>query len=140
MGLKETIKTARFHYITGPQSLFDRVYYKMSSVHHLALHGNHYNERMVERDIPKLVLDKINKFDIKEWLLVGCEVRTDKGKFINSTWEMVYEGQRYWIVIGFNNLVMTVIKKNSAGNEGAITCGDLYEYVRSVNEKLMAEI
>ena len=138
MGLITKFPIARFHKATGPKSLFDRVYSKMANIHHLDLHGEHYNKRAVERNIPKFVLEKINQFDASEWALIMCEVRADKGKFINSTWEIVYNGQSYWITIGFNNLVMTVIKKNSSGKEEITTDGDLYEFVRRVNSELIA--
>ena len=92
MGLNTKFPIARFHKSTGPKSLFDRVYFKMANIHHLDLHGEHYNKRITERNIPKFVLDKIDRFDVSEWTLVMCEVRADKGKFINSTWEIVYNG------------------------------------------------
>ena len=83
----------------------------------LDLHGDHYRQRKIERNIPAYVLDKITNFNAAEWRPVMCEVRTDKGKFINSTWELNFDGRAYRITIGFNNLVMTVVTKKSAARE-----------------------
>ena len=136
MTLSKKFQTARFHKSTGPQSLFDRIFFKMSAVNHLDLHGKHYNRKLVERNVPAAVLSKIENFSATEWELIMCEVLTDKGKFINSTWETVFNGRPYRITIGFNNLVMTVVAKNVAGNGNVVTGGELYNFVDKVNSEL----
>ena len=136
MTLHKKFSTARFAATTGPQSLFDRIRFKMSDVHSLDLHGKHYNQRTLERKIPAEVLDKIAAFSVDDWALVACEVRTDKGKFINSTWELIFDGRRYRITIGFNNTVLTVVAKNVAGNGDVVTGGQLYDFVDKVNSAL----
>ena len=132
-------QTARFHIDAGPQSLFDRVFAKMSEVNSLDLHGDHYRRRKLERNIPAYVLDKITNFNAAEWRPVMCEVRTDKGKFINSTWELNFDGRAYRITIGFNNLVMTVVTKKVGGAGEFVTGGELYDFVAQVNSALNQE-
>lgn len=130
---------ARFHIDFGPKSLFDRVSYKMKNVVKLNMDSIHYNERVVERTIPKEVMDRIASFSVSDWRLVVCEVRIDKGKFVNSTWESVVDGKKYWITIGFNNTVETIVQKNSSGTDGITKTGELYDYVDKVNSELMSE-
>lgn len=129
--------TARFHISAGPQSLFDRVRDKMSAVNHLDLHGDHYRRRKIERNVPSCVLDKIENFSAAEWELVMCEVRTDKGKFVNSTWELNFDGHAYRITIGFNNTVMTVVQKKISGLGEFVTGGALYDFVEQINSELI---
>ena len=136
MGLNRKFQTARFHVSTGPQSLFDRVRFQMSTVNHLALHGDHYRQRTIERNVPPYVLDKIDAFDANEWKLVMCEVRADKGQFINSTWELNFDGYTYRITIGYNDFVMTVIKRRDGGRGQVVTKGELYNFVDKVNREL----
>lgn len=130
---------ARFHIDFGPKSLFDRVSYKMKNVVMLNIDSIHYNERVSERKIPQEVMDRIAIFSVSDWRLVACEVRIDKGKFVNSTWEIVVDGKRYWITIGFNNTVETIVQKNSSGTDGITKTGELYDYVDKVNSELMSE-
>ncbi len=130
---------ARFHIDFGPKSLFDRVSYKMKNVVKLNIDSIHYNERVAERKIPKEVMDRIAIFSVSDWRLVVCEVRIDKGKFVNSTWEIVVDGKKYWITIGFNNTVETIVQKNSSGTDGITKTGELYDYVDKVNSELMSE-
>ena len=72
--------------------------------------------------------------------MVACEVRTDTGKFVNSTWETVFDGQRYWLTIGLGNVAEAIIRKSGEDKEGAVKEGDLYDYVRAVNRGLMADV
>lgn len=128
---------SRFHKAFGPKSLFDRVIFKMSQESSLKLNGKHFNKRLIERKIPKIVLDEVKNFNTQDWEVVTVEVRTDKGKFVNSTWEKEIGGARYWITIGFGNLVQTVIKKDSSGIHNIIKSGELYRFVEQVNLDLM---
>lgn len=126
---------ARFHATTGPQSLFDRVRFKMRGKRTLHVHATHLADRAAERDAP---LEAIAAFDADEWELVTVEVRTDTGKFINSAWTREIEGRRWWIVIGLHDTVETVIDTDKRGlGEGIVTAGDLYNRVERVNWELM---
>ena len=127
----------RFHVEFGPSSLFERVQYKMKDVHELYLGGPHFNAKKSERNVPQEVLDHINHFDTSEWKLVTAEVRPDRGKFYNSTWEYQYDGIAYWLTIGIGQCVVTIVKKDSSGIEKCITAGELYDYVEKVNRELM---
>lgn len=139
--LRMTIRfeTARFHVEYGPESLFQRVQQKMGEVTSLSLTGSHYRIRKRERNIPKEVLQRIEQFNHCEWELVACEVRTDKGKFVNSTWETIWDEQRYWITIGFNNFVQTVINKDSSGVGDIVKGGALYDFVDQTNRELLED-
>jgi len=72
---------ARFHVASGPQSLFDRVRFKMQSKRTLRVHASHLARRAAERSAP---LAAIAIFGPAEWELVTAEVRVDSGKFVNS--------------------------------------------------------
>ena len=132
-------KTARFHIDTGPDSLFTRVRFKMKDVTDLRIDGKHFSGRCIERNIPEELIRKIQIFSKDEWTVKTAEVRTDSGKFINSTWETIYEGQRYWITIGWSQLVETIVSKTSSGKCGITTGGELYEFVEKVNADLMMQ-
>ncbi len=127
----------RFSAEFGPKSLFDRIKYKMRDVHVLGINGEHFKERLKYRRIPQEIMDHIVSFDINEWRLVSAEVRKDKGKFYNSTWEYSYLGKRYWITVGLNNTVMTIVEKTSSGLVNTLKEGELYDYVDMVNRQLM---
>ena len=139
MGTK--FKKARFHVNYCPQSLIEQIYFKISSVTTVHFNAVHFKERVSTRDIPKFVLEKIKSFNIKEWNLVTCEVRTDTGKFVNSTWEIIYDNERYWLTIGFGNVAETIVKKTSSGTGKIVEDmeSDLYKFVDDVNKKLMDE-
>jgi len=109
----------------------------MSAVNYLDLHGDHYRRRKIERNVPSYVLGKIENFNAAEWELVMCEVRTDKGKFVNSTWELNFDGRAYRITIGFNNTVMTVVRKKISGRGEFVKDGTLYDFVEQINSALM---
>ena len=73
---------SRFHIEFGPESLFERVIFKMKDIHELKF-TTHCIKRCIERQIPIHIIDEIKEFNIQNWQLVTSEVRNDKGKFIN---------------------------------------------------------
>jgi hypothetical protein len=88
----------------------------------LKLHAAHLVVRAGERDAP---LDVIAAFDSEEWTLVTVEVRTDTGKFVNSAWAREIDGRRWWVVIGFQDTVETVIGTDKRGfGEATVTAGN----------------
>lgn len=126
---------ARFHVSTGPESLFNRVRFKMKGKRTLRVHASHLSARANERDAPLAV---IAAFDACEWELVTVEVRTDTGKFVNSAWKREIDGQWWWVVIGLGDTIETVIDTNKRGlGESIVTTGELYELVELVNRDLM---
>jgi hypothetical protein len=131
--------TARFHVLTGPPELFRRVRFKMQDVRLLKTHARHVQDRSYERDAP---LDRLQNFDPSRWRLMTAEVRTDKGKFVNTAWSVEVDGQEWWVVIGFDATMKTVIRaargKLALGPD-VIRTGELYDFVASVNAQLMAD-
>src|SRR5262245_11533128 len=126
---------ARFHAATGPQSLFDRVRFKMSGKRTLRVHAPHLLGRGAERAAP---LDVIAAFDPTEWELVTVEVRADTGKFVNSAWTREIDGRRWWVVIGLHDTLETVLDTDERGLGGSVvTGGELYDVVAKVNQELM---
>ncbi len=126
---------ARFHVSTGPESLFDRVRFKMKVKRTLRVHASHLATRATERNAPLAV---IAAFDSCEWELVTVEVRTDTGKFVNSAWKREIDGQWWWVVIGLGDTIETVIDTEKRGlGESIVTTGNLYELVERVNRDLM---
>ena len=126
---------ARFHVNTGPESLFDRVRFKMKGKRTLRVHASHLATRATERAAPLAV---IAAFDACEWELVTVEVRTDTGKFVNSAWKREIDGEWWWVVIGFDDTIETVIDTEKRGlGESIVTTGKLYELVERVNQDLM---
>ncbi|WP_188206958.1 hypothetical protein [Alkalibacillus aidingensis] len=80
-------------------------------------------------------------FDPNEWKLVTVEVRNDKGKFINSTWEKTIDMEKYCITIGYGDAVQTIIKIDSDGlGFEFVKDGPIYQFVSEVNQELMKEI
>ena len=134
---KEDYKRVRFHIEFGPTSLFERVKYKMRDVRKLYLNGTHFEERMTNRNIPENVVRKLEHFDINEWDLVTASVRSDRGKFVDSTWEVCVDDLRYWVTIGMGNYVRTIVVKDFSGVEKCVRGGDFYEFVERVNRELM---
>lgn len=131
--------TAKFHVDYGPNSLFDRVRYKMGNVTELRFNIPHYQQRVVERNIPEKVLWEMQYFDAAKWSVESAEVRTDSGKFISSTWVRKIDGRLFSITIGLGNSVVTIYEKNSTGTSQCIRSGPLYDFVSEVNQKLMNE-
>ena len=134
---RENYPKARFHIQFGPPSLFERVHFKMRDAHKLYLDGTHYKKRLSERDIPTEVLEALLDFDASTWNLQTAEVRTDRGKFVNSTWEKVIDGHHYWVTIGIGNYVKTIVDRTTSGMEKCIRSGELYDLVEHVNVELM---
>lgn len=132
------LEVARFRFESGPKELFDRVLYKMKD-QHMLLYSEHFQKRAVDRKIPMEVIRKVEKFDCEDWSLIMAEVRVDKYKFVNSTWEMLYENNRYWITIGFGNNVQTIVRKTSSGLEEIFQSGEIYDNVKQVNRELMLD-
>lgn len=128
---------SRFHVKFGPESLFRRVEFKMREVNELLIHGKHFIDRVKERNIPKEMINSITCFDFNEWDLVVAEVRNDKGKFVNSTWEKIIDNERYWITIGFGNTIQTIVVKETNGEDKCIRSGEIYKFVEEVNKELM---
>ena len=129
----------RFHVDSGPSSLFERIHYKMDTVCSLNLSAKHFIERCKERILPSEIIQKMQNFNIHEWKLIVGEVRVDTGKFVNSTWEYTYENEKYWLTIGFGNVAETIVKKESGGKDKIIESGAIYDFVATVNEKLIAD-
>ncbi len=109
----------------------------MKDVHSLRLTGSHFNARMNQRIIPNEIYEKLNNFDISEWTLKTVEVRKDRGKFYNSTWEYIFDNRKYWVTIGLGDVVETIVIKESSGVDKCIQNGELYDFVERVNRELM---
>jgi hypothetical protein len=130
---------ARFHVSTGPSALFERVRFKMRDVRVLKAHAGHVQDRAYERDAP---LDQLRDFDPDRWQLMTAEVRMDKGKFVSSAWAVDLDDQEWWVVIGFDATIKTVIpaaRGKVALGADIVRTGDLYEFVARVNRQLMLE-
>lgn len=134
---KAKYKKIRFNAEFGPPSLFERVRYKMGDVTELYMDGEHFKARLSERDIPDAVIERLRHFNIAEWILRTAEVREDRGKFVDSTWEVEEKGIRYWVSIGLGNYITTIVKKDSSGIEKSIRSGVYYDFVEQVNRELM---
>lgn len=130
-------KRVRFHEEFGPESLFERVRYKMKDVTQLYLDGEHFQRRTSERDIPDSVMERLLNFDINEWKVVTASVRNDRGKFVDSTWEITVDGVRYWITIGLGSFIITIVRKDCSGVENCVRGGEFYNFVEQVNRQLM---
>jgi len=130
------LETERFHVETGPESLFRRVRVVMQETE-LKLHADHFQQRADERDAP---IEKMMPFRPEEWQLRTAEVRTDTGKFVSTAWYREIGGQRWWIVIGLHDTVVTVFPSDKQGlGDEIVRSGMLYAFVQSVNRKLLQE-
>lgn len=125
-------ETERFHVETGPDSLFERVRSVMDEPRELRIDPDHVKQRSAERDAP---IEELKQFDPDQWELKTAEVRTDKGMFVNTAWACKADGRDWWVIIGFEDTVMTVIEtdKNGLGPK-IVTEGDLYNRVKQVNK------
>jgi len=126
--------TSRFHVLTGPTELFDRVKQKMTgSV--IKLHAAHLRQRLEERDIPEEIFES---FSSETWELMTVEVRNDSGKFVSSAWRCQVKDTYLWIVIGLHNTVQTAMftDKKGLGNE-VVREGSFYKKVQIVNKELL---
>jgi len=131
---------ARFHAMTGPPELFERVRFKMRDV------------RILERPMlatfrtaatsETLLSTAYGTSTPDQWRLLTAEVRTDKGKFVNSAWSVDVDGQEWWVVIGFDATMKTVIRaargKLALGAD-IVRCRELHDFVASVNRQLMLD-
>lgn len=131
-------KTARFDARFGPKSLFDRIQFKMKDQHAFTL-SKHCKQRIDERAVPMEVIVDAKQFDARQWKLVQAEVRTDKGKFVNSVWVRDYGGELYQIVVGFTAIETIIAKKQISRDPSCERGGQLYDFVDSVNAKLNVE-
>lgn len=132
-------QTALFHVDYGPDILFERVRFIMGRVPELKV-TKHFLKRAEERGIPAEVLEFVKTFQSSDWKLISCAVRTDKGKFVKSTWERYYNGEYYWLVAGLGDGAVTIIRKESgSGKRNAVRSGELYDFVCRVNQALMDE-
>jgi hypothetical protein len=132
-----SFKSARFHILTGPSSLFDRIKFIMNKPRELKLNANHFNKRALERNAP---IEEIKVLNPKTWKLIIAEVRTDTGKFVSSTWEIVVNEKKWWIVIGLHDTIKTIIRISPGKvgfGDGIVTNGDSYRKVERVNLDLM---
>src|SRR5688572_24487815 len=123
---------ARFHVLSGPRELFDRVRFKMRKVGVLKTHARHLQERGFERGAP---LHRLQEFDSDRWRLMTAEVRTDKGKFVNSAWSVDVDGQEWWVVIGLDSTIETVFRADRgklALGPDIVRSGKFYDFVASV--------
>lgn len=132
---REIYQKARFHVEFGPPSLFERVHFKMKDARKLYLQGTHYQKRLSERDIPPRIPEALLESDASTWMRKTAEVRTDRGKIVNSAWERVIDGHHYWGTIG--NYVKTIVDRTTSGMDKCVRSGELYDFVERVNAELM---
>ena len=94
-----------------------------------------YLKRAIERDAP---IDSMLEFNASDWSLMTAEVDYNKGKFVSSAWQRKIDGRSWWIVIGLNEVVMTVIETDKRGvGDEIIREGAFYTKVEFVNRNLM---
>jgi hypothetical protein len=137
MGKK--FEVSRYHCDYGPKSLFTRAEFVFSKIPTLKLHARHAKDRLETRKIPQSLIANMRNFDSSKWKLKVLEVRNDTGKFISSSWEHEIDDERFWIVVGFNDTVQTIVRKDSSGKKGIIKSGELFDFVEQVNTKLMED-
>lgn len=58
---------------------------------------------------------------------------------MNSTWERVIEDKKYWVTIGFGDVVQTIIKEMNELRQEIVKQGLFFEFVSEVNEQLMIQ-
>jgi hypothetical protein len=79
------------------------------------------------------------QFDADEWDLRTAEVNARTGKFVSSSWSRSIDGQWWWIVIGLNDTLLTIIDTNKFGlGPCVVQRGELYNFVEKTNSALMA--
>ena len=130
------IQESRFHVDTGPTSLFERVLFKFSDVESLSLQVQNFkkNDTM---NTPDEIYDALVCFDRSKLNLIMAETRNDSGKFISSTWSIQTTDGTYWVEIGFNNSIKSIIKPTRKQNPEVIKSGNMFNFVSEVNDKLM---
>ena len=131
-------ETRRFHVLTGPASLFERVRFKVLSDPQTLRPGGHARSRRVEYGIPSSILESFPN----DWVVMLAEVRVDSGRFVRSTWRKVIGHEAFWLVIGYNPQVVTIYKSGLgkvAMSEIIVTRGEFYNFVAKINHELMDE-
>lgn len=79
-------------------------------------------------------LEALQHFDQDRWRLMTAEVRADKGRFVNTAWSVDVDDQEWWVIIGFNSTMKTVIRaarRKLALGPGIVRSGELYDFVAS---------
>jgi hypothetical protein len=111
---------------------------KMRGAYELRTSGAHVQMRAAERGA---LLERLRQFDSQKWHLQTADVRVDKGKFVSSAWEVEVDGTKWWVVIGFERAVETVIPTSGykAGTADVVTSGPLYDFVEAVNHQLLVD-
>lgn len=130
---------ARFHVQSGPPELFERVRFKMRVPRTLKTHSAHVQSRSEERSAP---LELLKRFDPSEWRLMTADVRTDKGKFVSTAWMVEAGGSHWWVAIGLEETITTVIRIDrgkTAFGPDIVRSGPVYDFVAEVNRQLMKE-
>lgn len=136
---KKEFKKYWFHVAYGPESLFERVRFKMNEPHDIKF-SDHAVLRARERGISEMALNKIRNFKAEEWNLKMASVSVFSLKFVDSTWERKISGANIWVVIGLYATVESVYDQtnNNWGMDIAVRMGDpLYDQVDNVNRELM---
>lgn len=130
-----SFELARFHHSTGPASLFERVRFVFRRPRELKLNATHFRERAELRTIPVRLLEN---FDSSRWELMTVEVRTDTGKFVKTGWRGDLDGERWWLVLGYNDTVQTAFPSNKEGDgPDIVRGGKVHAFVANVNHELM---
>ncbi len=136
---KNEFKKYWFHIAYGPETLFERVRFKMNEPHDIKF-SEHAVSRAIEREISEMTLNKIRDFKVDEWNLKMASVSAVSFKFVDSTWERKISGSNIWVVIGLYATVESVYNQDdrSWGMNKAVRRGDpLYNQVDKVNRELM---
>lgn len=129
--MSHQFQTARFHIRTGPDSLFERIHSVLNEPTELQIDPDHVQKRLEERSAPA---DKLKDFNPDEWELKTAEVRKDKCLFVNTAWSCTVDDRNWWVVIGYNDTIITVIETNKDGfGEQIVTSGELYDKVEKIN-------
>lgn len=94
-------------------------------------------KRWTDRGIP---VGLMRGFDTADWELMTADVRTDRGKFVSSSWRRPVDGSWLWIEIGINDAIEKAMFKHGRGKgDDVVTDGELYEFVDEVNQQLTEE-
>ena len=128
-----------FWTVSGPPSLFERVHYIMAPQRKIYIEGKHFKRRVRERNIPESILDRLRNFNSSEWKLIAASVGEERGKFVNSLWEIEEDGIAYRVSIGTFNYATTIYIVDDREHEHPDPDSEFYKFVESVNRKLMDE-
>ena len=96
---------ARFRIEDGPPELFLRVEYVMCTKGELR-----FPQETVATFLKKddATLHEFESINLLRWDLVEAGVRMDSGKFVSSTWERNVGSQRWRIIIGMHNKLLSI--------------------------------